>query len=325
MSYQHLTQGERYQIYAYRRVGLSLREIARHLGRAGSTISREIRRNRHKRGYRPAMAQWVCDQRACIAHARTRIGPSQWKAIEALIRQEWSPEQISRRARHEMTLAISPQWIYHYIYADKACGGQLWRYLRCQKRRRKPYGSGSARRTIIRQRVGIEHRPAAAEDRKQLGHWEADTIWGHTRKGAALTVVERTSRYVRIGRLVDQQARGLSDVFANRMHKLSGRVRTITLDNGTEFAFHARVARALSAEIYFADPYAPWQRGTNENTNGLIRQYLPKKRRLDTLTESEVTRIEKRLNGRPRKCLGFLTPHEVFNDTRQRLTVALRG
>jgi IS30 family transposase len=324
MRYQHLTLEERYQIYAYRQAGFSLRAIAAQLQRSASTISREIQRNRHKRGYRPAMAQRLAAARARTSRTRPRIEPRQWQGIAALVRQEWSPEQIAWRARHEGTLLISPTWIYRHIAMDRASGGQLWRHLRCQKRRRR-YGSGAKRRTLIRHRVGIEQRPATVADRQELGHWEGDTIIGHRFQGAALTLVERTSRYLRIGRLPNLQAAHVTAAFRNRLHRLSGRVRTITLDNGTEFAGHAKVARALSANIYFADPYAPWQRGTNENTNGLIRQYLPKSQPLHKLTDAQVTRIERRLNHRPRKCLGFLTPHEVFNDTRQKLTVALRG
>ena len=233
--------------------------------------------------------------------------------------------QIAQRADLEGSLQVSHEWIYRYIAADRARGGQLWQNLRRANLRRRRYHKGRRKRDLIRFRVGIEHRPDHVDNRQELGHWEGDTIVGHGRQGSALTLVERTSRYLRIGRLSNRAARPTAEIMRNRLHQISARVHSITLDNGPEFALHQRVARALSADIYFADPYRPWQRGSNENTNGLIRQYLPKKRRLDNLTDQEVTRIEKRLNHRPRKCLDYLTPYEVFNNTRIPLTVALRG
>jgi len=325
MAYQHLTQQERYQIYAYRKAGFCRSHIAAEIGRSPSTIGRELRRNHGRRGYRPGKAGELARRRARDSRCRVRIGDAKWSGIAALLKQGMSPQQIAQRARHEGTLQISHEWIYRYVATDKASGGQLWRHLRRAGLRRRRYRKGRKRRETIRFRVGIEQRPEHVENRQQLGHWEGDTIVGCRRQGAALTLVERKSRYVRIGRLPKSDARSTADVMRNRLHQLSARVKSITLDNGTEFAYHPRIARALSADIYFADPYKPWQRGSNENTNGLIRQYLPKKRRLDNLTEAEVTRIEKRLNHRPRKCLGYLTPHEVFHDTRELLTVALRG
>lgn len=325
MAYQHLTQVERYQIYAYRKARFSIRRMAAELGRAPSTISRELRRNLSRRGYRPAMAEQLARRRARASRCRVRIRAVQWQGVAALLGRQWSPEQIARRACLEGTLAISHESIYRFVAADKAAGGELWRQLRRAGLRRRHYHGGRRRRPVLRFRVGIDQRPAHVDSRQQLGHWEGDTIVGHRCQGAAVTLVERTSRYLRIGRLPRRDARTTADIIGNRLHQLSGRVHSITLDNGVEFAYHPRFARALSTEIFFADPYKPWQRGSNENTNGLIRQYLPKKRRLDTLTEAEVTRIEKRLNHRPRKCLDYLTPYEVFNNTRETLTVALRG
>lgn len=324
MAYRHLTREERYQIYAYRKADFSMNDIAAELGRSPSTISRELRRNRGRRGYRPRKAHQLARRRACHCRCRGRISVAQWCGIGTLLNQEWSPKQIARRARLEGTLRISHEWIYRFVAADRANGGQLWRQLRHAGLRRRRYHKGRKRRENIRFRTGIEQRPEHVETRQELGHWEGDTIRGYRRQGAALTLVERSSRYVRIGRLPKSDARTTADIMRNRLHQISARVKSITLDNGSEFAYHQRVARSLSTNIYFAEPYKPWQRGSNENTNGLIRQYLPKKRRLDNLTDEEVTRIEKRLNNRPRKCLGYLTPYEVFNNTRQTLTIALR-
>jgi len=325
MPYQHLTQCERYQIYGLLKASWSIRDIAAELDRSPSTISRELRRNRNLRGWRPKMAHRLAQHRACQSRTRHRIQPHQWSGIAQLLRQQWSPKQISRRARREGTLPISAEWIYQFIASDRAAGGQLWRHLRRSNLRRRHYHTARKRRSIIRFRVDIADRPEAVEDRRELGHWEGDTVLGKQRTGAVVTLVERTSRYLRIGVLPDLKARSVAQIAFNRLQRFSARVHTITLDNGVEFARHPRLARDLGAKIYFAQPYKPWQRGTNENTNGLVRQYLPKKRRLDDLTQQQADRIEQRLNHRPRKCLGYLTPHEVFNDTRKPLTVALRG
>ena len=325
MSYQHLTQLERYQIYAYRKAGLAQNQIAASIGRSPSTISRELRRNRGRRGYRPRKAHELASQRARRCRFRSRISAAQWRGIESLIKQEWSPAQIAKRAELEGSLRISPEWIYRYIALDRATGGLLWKNLRRANMRRRRYHQGRRKRHLIRFRVGIEHRPDHVDNRRELGHWEGDTIVGKGRKGALVTLVERTSRLTRLGHLAKADARNTSDTICNRLHQISARVKSITFDNGPEFALHRRLERALSTRVFFAEPYKPWQRGSNENTNGLIRQYLPKQRPLDNLTPYEITKIEKRLNHRPRKCLGYLTPHEVFNNTQTSLTVALRG
>lgn len=325
MVYTHLTREERYQISALRRAGHSMRAIAEMLDRDGSTISRELRRNRGVSGYWPVQAHTRARERAVTSRSRVRIGACQWRGIADLIRRQWSPEQIARRARWEGTLRISPEWIYRFVYADRAGGGDLVRHLRCQRQRRKRYASGRQCRGRIVGRVGIEHRPAVVARRIQPGHWEADTLIGKGRRGALLSAVERRSRFVRLGKLTRRTTQAVQQRMRRRLGPCAERVRTMTVDNGKEFAGHAGIGRALGCRIYFADPYASHQRGTNENTNGLIRQYLPKGRDLTTLTGAEVRAIENRLNHRPRKCLGFLTPHEVFNNTRESLTVALRG
>lgn len=325
MAYHHLTQEERYQIYAFRKAHLTIRQIGEHLGRAPSTISRELRRNVNRRGYRPKMAQYLACIRAQQARSRVRIRAHQWRGINRLLKLQWSPQQIARRAHREGTLRVSHTWIYRHIACDRAAGGSLWRNLRRSTLRRRRYHKGYKRRRPLRFRVGIECRPQAVETRAELGHWEGDTILGHARQGSVLTVVERKSRYLRMGVLPDRNSRTVARVMRYRLHQISARVDSITLDNGLEFARHPRMKRSLSTDIYFAEPYKPWQRGSNENTNGLIRQYLPKKKSLKNLTQAEADRIERLLNHRPRKCLDYLTPYEVFNDTREMLTVALRS
>lgn len=325
MGYTHLTREERYQIRALRATGASNRQIAGVLNRTPSTISREIRRNSGQRGYRPAQADRFAQERARACRIRRRITNLDWSTIEGLIRLDWSPEQISGRLRREGRLQVSPEWIYRYVYADKAAGGTLCGHLRCQRKRRKRYGSGRDRRGQIPGRISISERPAAVESRSQLGHWEGDTIIGQGHRGAAVTLVERTSRFVLLSGLAQKSAKATQRAITRRLRPVVEQVRSLTVDNGKEFAHHQRLARSLSSEVYFADPYSSWQRGTNENANGLIRQYLPKSRDLSTLTGAEVRMIENRLNHRPRKSLDYRTPYEVFNKTEESLTVALRS
>lgn len=325
MAYTHLTLEERYQIWADRKAGRSWQEIGEALGRSKATISREWRRNQGRRGYRPAQAHRRARERARHSRTRIRIGAWQWRLVERLLRQDWSPEQIAERGQQEATLSISPEWIYLYVYGDKALGGSLWRHLRCRAKYRKRYGSGRERRGRMPHRVGIEARPRAAAERTELGHWEGDTLVGYRRRGAVLTAVERRSRYTRLAKLGRRTAQATRRAFQRRLGTLSDRVRTCTLDNGREFADHPGIAKDLNARMYFADPYASWQRGTVENTNGLIRQYLPKTCDLRDLSGRKIQMIEQRLNLRPRKCLDYLTPYEVFYNTRLQLTVAPRS
>lgn len=275
MAYRHLTQSERYQIYAFRKADFSIRHTAAELGRSPSTISRERGRNRSRRGYRPGKAQQLARHRACKCRCRIRITAVQWRAIAALLNKQWSPQQIAERARLEDTLRISHAWIYGFVAADRATGGKFWRQLRRATMRRRRYHKPRQRREVIRFRVRIEQRPVHVETREQLGHWEGDTIMGPLRIGAALTLVERKSRYLRIGALPNFQASTVVDIIGKRLSYIRARVDSITFDNGIEFAYHARIARLLQTNVYFAEPYKPWQRGSNENTNGLIRQYLP--------------------------------------------------
>jgi IS30 family transposase len=245
--------------------------------------------------------------------------------VARLLRDDWSPEEIAGRTRLEKSLKISHEWIYQFVYADKADGGDLHTHLRCRKQRRKRYGSGRQRRGQLADRVGIEERPESANARSEVGHWEADTIRGKNQRGGCVTVVERVSRFTRLGKLNRLTAKMTAERLRKRLASLADAVSSITSDNGKEFAAHRQVSQGLDCEFYFADPYASWQRGTNENTNGLIRQYLPKSRDLLTLTGPEIRSIENRLNHRPRKCLGYLTPHEVLFEQRTEMTVALRS
>lgn len=320
-SYTQLTREQRYQMYAYRKAGLSQAETAEQLEVDKSTISREIRRNRGRRGYRPQQAQARCVVRRSRSHG-PRIGVSDWQRVEALIRQEWSPEQIRDRLAREGQRPISPEWIYQHLCRDKRDGGTLYRSLRCQRQRRKRYGRPE-RRGQLTNRVSIDARPAIVERRSRIGDWEGDTLIGHHHHGVLVSHVARQSGYTLLAALPRRNASAFRAATVTLLRPFRDRVHTLTLDNGTEGAEHEQIARALTAAVYFAHPYRSWERGTNENTNGLIRQYFPKRRNLNTVSQKELDHAMHRLNHRPRKRLGFRTPYEVFFHTRTSLTVAL--
>jgi IS30 family transposase len=322
-SYTQLTQAERYQIYVLRKAGHSPTEIAGMLGRCKSTVSRELTRNRGRRGYRPGQAQRLATARR-KARDRRRIPAWVWQKIEALIRRDWSPEQIAGRLRLEGGIAVSHEWIYRRVYTDKRSGGDLHTHLRCRKMRRKRYGTYD-RRGRISGRISIDERPAIVESRRRIGDWEGDTVIGRAHLGALVTLVERKSAYTLIDRVDRKTAACVREAVVGRLAPHKERVHTITYDNGREFSEHARMAADLEAAVYFAHPYCSWERGVNENTNGLIRQYFPKHRDLTTVTGDELHHAMHRLNHRPRKNLEYQTPHEVFFQTRTLLTVALQS
>ena len=323
MSYTQLTQEERYQIYALKKAGHIQAEIAEIVGRDAGTISRELRRNRGLKGYRPQQAHNLALARR-REKAQTRLGDEVWPRVEALIRDEWSPEQVVGRLEMEQGVSISHEWIYQYIYTDKHSGGDLYRFLRCQKARRKRYGTYD-RRGIIPNQTSIDDRPAIVDARKRFGDWEGDTVIGKGHRGALVTLVERKSLYTVIRAVPRKTAEAVRDAVTQGLTPHKDRVYTLTYDNGREFADHEGMAADLDARVYFAHPYASWEHGLNENTNGLIRQYFPKNRDLTTVTQQEIKQAMDKLNHRPRKSLGFRTPHEVFFNTRTSLTVALQG
>ncbi len=303
MNYTHLTREERYQIYALKKAGHTQSEIATVLERSASTISRELTRNRGRRGYRPKQAHGKSVERRAV-NAR-RIDEATWQFAQAMLAQEWSPEQISGHA------AISPETVYQRVYADKRAGGSLWKSLRCQKQRKKRYGK-IERRGIIPNRLSIEDRPAIVETRSRIGDWEADTIIGKNHRQAIVSIVERKSGFTLIRKVERKTAQAVTEAMTALLRPHRSKVHTVTSDNGKEFAGHEEIATALKADFYFAHPYASWERGTNENTNGLIRQYFPKNRDFTTITQQEIDLAMERLNNRPRKRLGFQTPSQVF-------------
>jgi IS30 family transposase len=326
----HLTLQERYQIQALLRSGSAHEKIARLLGRSRSTIDREIKRNRGSNG------PYQADRADAFARARLRsraranarkVAPGLWPAVREALAQHWSPEQIAGRLRLTRSpLTVSHESIYAYVYADKRAGGDLWRHLACQKSRRRRYGAGRARRHLIPNRVPIEMRPTIVERNTRFGDWEGDTLADATHSSAVVTLVERHSMFIALAAVKKRTTELVCAAIVNTLKRAELPAHTLTLDNGAEFCAHGRITAALGTRCYFARPYAAWQRGLNENHNGLVRRYIPKKSSLAGYTQAQLDIIGSRLNNRPRKKLGYLTPIE-FIDLRYfpRSTRALRS
>jgi IS30 family transposase len=310
LTYAQLTREQRYQIYILSKAGHLQNFIARELGVHPATISRELRRGRGRRGYRPKQADELAAARKQKRY-RARISAATWALIESLLRQDWSPEQVSGWLSKEKRVGVSHERIYHYIYADKARGGTLFHHLRCRKLRRKRYGSYNRRGQMPNCR-SIEERPQIVEQRKRVGDWEADTIIGKNHQQAILSLVERKSKLCLLKKVERNTALAVEQAIEELLRPLAAKVYTITSDNGREFANHQSVEKKLKAYFYFAHPFAAWERGTNENTNGLVRQYFPKGSDFSKITEGDIQWTMARLNNRPRKRLNYRTPQRVF-------------
>ena len=308
-TYTQLTQEQRYQISAMLKIGQNQTEIAETIGKHKSTISREVRRNRGQRGYRPKQAQQMSLDRR--KKAKPRIQESTWALIESKLQEDWSPEQIADWLKRNTDIQVSHERIYQYILADKRTGGRLYKHLRCQKKRRKRYG-GYDRRGKLPNRRSIEERPEIVDQRQRIGDWEVDTMIGKGHRQAIVTLTDRKSRFSLLRKVKQCKAKLVSAAVIDLLQPVADRLHTITADNGKEFADHERIAHELEISFFFAHPYAAWERGANENMNGLVRQYIPKNRDLSSVTDEELLQIMNKLNHRPRKCLDFKTPFQVF-------------
>lgn len=314
--YQQLTEDDRIEIYAMKQAGKSQAYIAKQLTVHPSTISRELARNTGLRGYRPRQAHRLATKRRHCSAKAVKMTPETIAYIEQKIRVEHSPEQIAGRMKVDPSYqgpCVSHERIYQHLWQDKAQGGTLYQFLRIagHKKKRKRYGKHDFR-GIIPDRIGIEQRPKIVDAKKRFGDWEADTLIGKHHKGAIVSLVERKSQFALLGQVHHKTAEAVKTVIIKQLSPYRKRVHTITTDNGREFASHGSIASKLKADVYFAQPYQSWQRGLNEQVNGLVRQYLPKKTDLRHTTEQELGHIMNRLNHRPRKLLGFKTPYEVF-------------
>lgn len=312
MNYTHLTREERYQIHALRSQGIGVAAIAAHLGRHRCTIDRELARNRGEQGYDPAKAHQRAKARLSGPSNVHTIADEVWTMAESYLRLWLSPEQVSARLRLQGQRSPSKESLYLRVYADQAAGGNLVQYLRCQKVRRKRYGSGQERRGVLRNCTRIDQRPKVVDQRSRIADWEGDTVIGCGHQGVLVTLVERKSRYTLAAALPRRTSALVGQAMIDLLRPHKERCKTITLDNGKEFADHEFVAGCLQAKVYFAHPYCSWERGLNENHNGLLRQYFPKDMSLAEVEQSQVDAAVYALNHRPRKCLGWRTPHEVF-------------
>lgn len=311
-NYTHLTSEERYYIYISLKSSKSLSYIADKICRSKSTVSREIKRNKGLKGYRHKQAHGKYQKRQ--AHkVSTRISKHIWEQVIYLIQKDLSPEQISGFLACEKIAKISHERIYQFILQDKKNGGILYKHLRCQRVKKRRYGKPD-RRGQIKNRCSIDERPPIVDERARIGDWEADTVEG--KKGGCMfvTLAERKSRLYLFGKVKNKSAAEVTKCIINMLKPLKDYVHTITFDNGKEFANHTEIAKVLGADTYFAHPYHSWERGLNENSNGLLRQYFPKGVSLDGVTHDDVVSSMWKLNTRPRKCLDYKTPYQAFLD-----------
>jgi IS30 family transposase len=312
MHYTHLTSEERYTIWTLAKLDLSLRDIALALGRHVSTVSRELKRNVGVGGYGPHRAQALATKRRRVGRRPTVLTAEAQSVIVPLLSKRWSPEQVAGRLRLEGTLQISHQSIYTFIARDKRQGGQLHRLLR-RKRQYRRAETASFRQRYEASKTRIDERPVEVEERATIGDWEIDTVVSGKSRQVLVTLVERKSRYAIIARQPTKDAFPLARRVIRLLRKHPDKVRSITADNGTEFASFKYIEEHLGINFYFAHPYHSWERGTNENTNGLIRQYFPKSSDFLSATPTRLAKVMNDLNRRPRKVLNYQTPEEAFN------------
>jgi IS30 family transposase len=327
---RHLTLVERVKIQTYGEQEMSPTMIALNLGRSVTTIERELKRNRTAHGYDAERAQRMYTQRRqpCRPANKLDYRPLRAYVIEKIRDEEWTPEQVAGRLPidhpGDPRMRVSHEAIYQAIYAQDRLRF-LIAFLPQARPKRRKRGQGKTRRgPSIPNRVGIDQRPKEVDTRTTHGHWEGDTVIGKNNDGFIVTLVERTSRLLHAVKTQTQKACEVAQaVIETLLDRPPSWLKTLTFDNGSEFAHHERMAEALPLDVYFADPYASYQRGTNENTNGLIRRYLPKGRSFADLTQTQLDSIVDQINNRPRKCLGYRTPNEVFQQLRHQRLLAL--
>ena len=313
MRFYHLTEDERNHIYECCVKGISVTTIAADLKRSPSTITREIHRNIDSDGhYRPKQAHKKTLYRRQISASNVKkIPPEIWPEVYKKLEEYQSPEQISHSLKLEGIGEISDESIYRHIIKNKKEGGVLYTFLRCQKKRKKRYGS-KRHKSKIPNRVGIEDRPRVVEEKSRIGDWEGDTIIGKNHQQAIVSLVDRYSKITLLYKVSRKTAEEVKDAIITCLTPFKKVSHTITFDNGLEFCAHESISKEINVDIYFARPYASWQRGLNENTNGLVRQFFPKNYDFTQISQSDLDYVMRNLNNRPRKTLGYKTPVEVF-------------
>ncbi len=318
--YPHLSDEERLYIEHGLRTGRTQKQIALELDRHPSTVSRETRRNMYARCYLYTH-YWACHinkwrkrfKYSELSESNTKIKGELAERVVKLLKQYLSPEQVSNYLRRHHQISVSHETIYRYLYSNKNRAQALKPYLRQGKKvRRKRYGSG-ARVSLIPNRTSIEERPQVVDDKQRIGDWECDTVVGKDRKSALVTLVERKSLFTLMAVVKRKTAEQVSRTMIRLLKPYESKVKTLTFDNGSEFTLHEKVAKALSAKTYFANPYASWERGINENTNGLIRQFFPKGINFTDVASKEVKAVLSLINNRPRKTRKYKSPNEIFN------------
>ena len=314
-NYKQLTREQRYQIYALKKAEHSMGYIANNIGVDKSTVSRELKRNTGQRGYRPKQAHEKAVQRHKEKPKAIRLNEEAKAFIKLQLESfDSAPEQISGRMDLTLGFRVSHETIYRYLLADKEEDGTLYLHLRHQnKPYKKRYGS-TDRRGQIPNRTSIDERPAIVDEKSRIGDFEGDLVIGKNHKGALVTMVDRCSKYTLIASTPNKRADNVDAAIIKLLGPFQDSLESITLDNGKEFSHHEKIAKALDTSIYFAHPYHSWERGLNEHTNGLLRQYFPKGSSLENVTKEEIADAQYKLNHRPRKALGFKTPYEVFFD-----------
>ena len=324
MSYKQLTMKERYQIEALKKEGLSQRAIALNIEVHYSTISRELKRNSlDNNEYNAVNAAVSARLRYQYKTKNRRLTKKHTSYIKKSMKEGWSPEQISGRMALEDLRPVSHETIYRYIYHNKRSGGNLYKYLRHKNKKYTKRSATYRSRGQIKNRIPIEFRPKVVEDKSRVGDWEVDTIIGKNHHQAIVTLVDRNSKFTLMKKVEAKQARVVTDAIVHLLKPIEAHTLTITSDNGKEFSYHEEIAKTLDTDFYFANPYQSWQRGLNEHTNGLIREYFPKKTEFKYITDEQIVEVQNRLNRRPRKILGYKTPAEVFFDTISKSYVAV--
>jgi IS30 family transposase len=310
----HLTVEQRYKIETLLKEGFTQNEIANRIGRNKSVISRELKRNCDQRSgkYFAELAEKKCSNRHKIKQKNIRFTSEIKEFVENLLQEDYSPEQIVGYCRLNAQKCVSHETIYLHIWKDKKAGGNLYKHLRTKGKRYRKRGASKDKRGQIPDRIGIENRPKIVEEKVRIGDIEIDLVIGKNHKKALLTALDRASGKGKIALLDTKSAQEVEEKSVKILEELLPFLKTITSDNGKEFSMHKEITAKLGVDYFFARPYHSWERGANENFNGLIRQYFPKNYDFNLITESHIKYVENKLNNRPRKRFGFLTPNQVF-------------
>jgi len=305
-----LTTRERYAIETLYLAGFNPSKIAKEIDRHKSTVTRELYRNSEGGVYRHDKATLLSKRRKSSC-GRIKLSEDNWTFVRVLLYMKWSPEQISGwlKQHQEIGFYVSDQWIYNYINKNREEGGDLYTQLR---RGGRSYKKNRQYRESIKGRVSIESRPEIVANRLRIGDWEVDSVIGKLNKSSLVTLVERVSRYTAILKVNSKESEVVAKAIIQRAKELNMPIHTITGDNGTEFADHTKISEELGIDFYFTHPYSSWEKGTNENTNGLIRQYFPKGTDFRDVSDSAIKAVENELNNRPRKCLNYRKPADIL-------------